>query len=78
MFRRQSHELLYFIRLYPSDIEDLISFILDLERGRFSPHSQSSSVMKVREGLKIMLMDLSPNRWRSLSETIGYKVESWM
>ena len=77
-FRMESRELLYFIRLYPSAIEDLISFILDLERGRFSPHSQSSSVKTVREGMKIILMGLSPNRWWSLSEAVVYKGESWM
>ena len=77
-YRVESHEMLYFIRLYISDIEDISSFVLDFEWSRFSPHSQSSSVMAVREGLKAMLRGLSPNSLWSLSETIGYKVESWM
>ena len=71
-------EVLHFLTIYPSALEDPSSFILDLERGMMEPFTKKVTPMSIREGLKILLRGLSPNSWWSLVDTIGYQGESWM
>ena len=70
--------MIHFLRIYPSALEDISSFILDLEWSRIDPFTQQVTPMSIRSGLKIPLMGLSPNRWWSLVDNISYKGESWM
>ena len=75
---RGAQEVLHFLRIYPSALEDLSSFILDLEWSRMEPFTQAVTPMSIRAGLKILLRGPSPNSWWSLVDTISYKGEPWM
>ena len=75
---RGAQEILHFLRIYPSALEDLSSFILDLEWSWIEPFTQDVTPMSIRTGLKILLRGLCPNSWWSLVDTISYKGEPWM
>ena len=63
MYHRGDHEMLHFLMIYPSALEGISSFILDLEWGRMEPFTKHVAPMSIREGLKILRMGLSPNSW---------------
>ena len=77
-YRRGAQEVLHFLIIYPSALEDLSSFILDLEWSRMESFTKQVTQMSIRTGLGIPLRGLSPNSWWSLVDTISYKGESWM
>ena len=70
--------MLHFLRTYPSALDDISSFILDLERCRIEPFTKQATPMSIRAGLGILMRGLSPHIWRPLVDTAGYKGESWM
>ena len=69
--------MLHFLRIYPSALDDIIAFILDLEWRRMEPFTKQVTPTSIRAGLEILMRGLSPNSWQSLFDTISYKGESW-
>ena len=69
--------MIHFLRIYPSALEDISSFILDLEWSRIELFTQQVTPMSIRSSLKTLLRGLSPNSWWSLVDNISYKGEPW-
>ena len=69
--------MIHFLRIYPSALAGLSSFVLDLEWSRVGPFAGQVSCVGVRDLLEILLMGLSPDSWWSLVDTVVYKGEVW-
>ena len=78
MYHRGAPEMLHFLRIYPSDLEDLSAFVLDLEWVRIEPFTKKVPFMSIREGMGVLLRGLGHHIWWSLVDTISYKGERWM